>query len=196
MSSIKFTEIAYCKMILHAIKYPHCTVNGVLLAKPSNSNNEVEFVDCIPLFHVCVNLTPMAEIALMQIDEYASKKNLVIGGYYVAPENPKDQSFDKVYNRIFDKIAANNTNPSYVVIVNSTNSTIQRGRIALKVGQYSDGNYKLCEDISVSDDSMNVCISGINTTMYNKIVDFDNHLDDIQLDWTNTDLNKEIRSFL
>lgn len=71
MTSIKFTEMAYCKMILHAAKYPHCTVNGILLAK-TNTNNckEIEFVDSIPLFHVCINLTPMAEISLMQVFKY------------------------------------------------------------------------------------------------------------------------------
>ncbi|XP_028133705.1 ER membrane protein complex subunit 8 [Diabrotica virgifera virgifera] len=195
MTSIKFTEQAYCKMILHASKYPHCTVNGILLTKSSPNNKEVEFVDCVPLFHVCINLTPMAEIALMQIDEYASKKNLTIAGYYVAPENPRDTSFDKMYNRISDKIASN-CSPSYVVIVNSTANTIQRGKIALKVGQYNDGSLKQCDDISVSDDAMNVCISGLNDSLYEKLVDFDNHLDDISLDWTNSELNKEIHSFL
>lgn len=68
MTNIKLSGKAYCKMILHALKYPHCTVNGVLLAKTSSlGDKEVEFVDSIPLFHICINLTPMAEIALMQV---------------------------------------------------------------------------------------------------------------------------------
>lgn len=68
MTVIKFNEKAYCKMIAHTAKYPHCTVNGVLLAKNSTINSkEVEFVDSIPLFHICINLIPMAEIALMQV---------------------------------------------------------------------------------------------------------------------------------
>ncbi|KAJ8940858.1 hypothetical protein NQ314_010561, partial [Rhamnusium bicolor] len=82
MSNVKFSGKAYCKMILHAAKYPHCSVNGVLLAKTSISNKEIEFVDAVPLFHITLNLTPMAEIALMQIDELASKKGLTIAGYY------------------------------------------------------------------------------------------------------------------
>lgn len=68
MTVVKFNEKAYCKMIAHAAKYPHCTLNGILLAKSSTiSSKEVEFVDVIPLFHICINLIPMAEIALMQV---------------------------------------------------------------------------------------------------------------------------------
>lgn len=54
-------------MILHAAKYPHCAINGVLLAKSSAKNKEIEFVDAVPLFHLALNLTPMAEVALTQV---------------------------------------------------------------------------------------------------------------------------------
>lgn len=68
MTVVKFNEKAYSKMIAHAAKYPHCALNGVILAKPSTNNTkEIEFVDVIPLFHICINLIPMAEIALMQV---------------------------------------------------------------------------------------------------------------------------------
>ncbi|CAG9821596.1 unnamed protein product [Phaedon cochleariae] len=197
MTNIKFSERAYCKMVLHAAKYPHCSVNGVLLAKtpPLNNNKEVEFVDVIPLFHVCINLTPMAEIALMQIDAYASKRGLIIAGYYVAPENIRDDSFDRWYNRIADKIAVN-CSSAYVVIVNSTETGIQNGRRMLRVAQYTDGSYRQCEDLCISDDAINICINGTNEALYNKLVDFDNHLDDIGLDWTNSSLNEDIQASL
>lgn len=68
MSEITFSSRAYCKIILHAAKYPHCSINGVLLAKAgSYKNKDIEFVDAIPLFHISLNLTPMAEIALTQV---------------------------------------------------------------------------------------------------------------------------------
>lgn len=67
MNVLKINDKAFCKMVAHAAKYPHCTVNGVLLAKSSSNNKEIEFVDAIPLFHICINLTPMTEVALMQV---------------------------------------------------------------------------------------------------------------------------------
>lgn len=63
MTLYKFSERAYAKMIFHAAKYPHLAVNGVLLS----SKTEGEIVDAIPLFHQCLYVTPMVEIALMQV---------------------------------------------------------------------------------------------------------------------------------
>lgn len=67
---IQLTSQAYCKMLLHAAKYPHCAVNGLLVAektkeKKKDSHSEpVLCVDCVPLFHGTLALAPMLEVAL------------------------------------------------------------------------------------------------------------------------------------
>lgn len=66
MSEITLNARAYCKIILHAAKYPYCAVNGVLLAK-SSAKSKLEYVDAVPLCHIALNLTPMAEIALNEV---------------------------------------------------------------------------------------------------------------------------------
>ena len=60
---------AYCKVILHAAKYPHCAINGVFLAeKPKSKDSKVfKIVDAVPLFHISLSLTPMFEVALTQV---------------------------------------------------------------------------------------------------------------------------------
>lgn len=63
MTVHKIGERAYAKMIFHAAKYPHLAINGVLLG----SKDDGVIVDAIPLFHQCLYVTPMAEIALMQV---------------------------------------------------------------------------------------------------------------------------------
>lgn len=78
MSDIKINAKAYCKLVLHAAKYPHYAVNGVLLAKCSAKNKEIEFVDAIPLFHLALNLTPMAEVALTQVSLINIYDNVVV----------------------------------------------------------------------------------------------------------------------
>lgn len=72
MADVKFSVRAYCKMILHAAKYPHCAVNGVFLAecpknKDSKKTKSLVLVDTIPLFHLCLHVSPMAEVALAQV---------------------------------------------------------------------------------------------------------------------------------
>lgn len=72
MPGVKLTTQAYCKMVLHGAKYPHCAVNGLLVAErqrprkehPPGAGNHTLFVDCIPLFHGTLALTPMLEVAL------------------------------------------------------------------------------------------------------------------------------------
>lgn len=73
MSDIRISARAYTKMILHASKYPHLAVNGVLLAsrKSVDAGGKkaavLEIVDAVPLFHQCLFVTPMAEVALVQV---------------------------------------------------------------------------------------------------------------------------------
>jgi hypothetical protein len=56
-------DLAYAKLILHALKYPHQTVNGVLLGHPPSSGIVV-IVDAVPLQHHWTNLSPMMEVGL------------------------------------------------------------------------------------------------------------------------------------
>lgn len=72
MPGVKLTTQAYCKMVLHGAKYPHCAVNGLLVAErqrprkehPPGAGAHTLFVDCIPLFHGTLALAPMLEVAL------------------------------------------------------------------------------------------------------------------------------------
>lgn len=57
-------------MLLHAAKYPHFAVNGLLVAekakerKKDSHSETVLCVDCVPLFHGTLALAPMLEVAL------------------------------------------------------------------------------------------------------------------------------------
>lgn len=67
MSEASITAKAYAKILFHAAKYPHLSVNGLLLADKSSKSKFPTIVDAIPLFHQCLHVTPMAEIALIQV---------------------------------------------------------------------------------------------------------------------------------
>ncbi|CAF1437037.1 unnamed protein product, partial [Adineta steineri] len=69
----EINKLAFTKMFLHLAKYPELAVNGILLGVRNNSANDeadssyLNFVDCIPLFHGVLSLSPMLEIALSQV---------------------------------------------------------------------------------------------------------------------------------
>lgn len=72
MTEYKISGRAYTKMILHAAKYPHCAVNGILLSSNAGKDKSVQIKDAIPLFHQCLHVSPMAEIALVQVSCHSS----------------------------------------------------------------------------------------------------------------------------
>ena len=68
MIDFLFSVKAFSKIALHAAKYPHCAINGVLLGKANAADDSpLELVDSIPLFHSNITLSPMMEIALQQV---------------------------------------------------------------------------------------------------------------------------------
>src|SRR5712691_9440182 len=69
--NFRLEDLAYAKIILHALKYPHQTVNGVLLGSPPSSGC-VTIVDTVPLQHHWTNLSPMMEVGLGMVRSVVS----------------------------------------------------------------------------------------------------------------------------
>jgi len=60
------SEEALLTILLHAAKFPSCTVNGLLLGKGAGSDAQI--THSIPLFHtVSLTLAPCVETALDQV---------------------------------------------------------------------------------------------------------------------------------
>ena len=68
MAEICLNKKTFSKMLLHAAKYPHCAINGILLANKSNLDTKsIRCVDAIPLFHLHLTLSPMLEMAFQLV---------------------------------------------------------------------------------------------------------------------------------
>ena len=68
---------AYCKMMMHAAKYPCYSINGLLLSKASSlspGSKLIQYLDCVPLFHINTGLSPMVEVALEQVNDPSKHK--------------------------------------------------------------------------------------------------------------------------
>lgn len=71
--------------------------------------------------------------------------------------------------------------------------------IALKVAQYSEGKYRPVDMTRIStnpDHTLDICSRLLAMKIYDSIIDFDNHLDDVSLDWLNGHINREIEENL
>ncbi|KAF8262910.1 UPF0172-domain-containing protein [Lactarius quietus] len=115
--NFQLSDLAYTKIILHALKHPHQTVNGVLLGGLSQSvGRTVEIVDAVPLQHHWTNLSPMMEVGLGMVTNYARTRQLQIVGYYQAPERLDDTTLSPVGERVACKIKESFETPVALVI--------------------------------------------------------------------------------
>ena len=62
MVSYTISHQAYVKIALHAAKYPHRLVNGVLIG--DGKGGSVDIVDAVPLLHHWTSLSPSMEIGI------------------------------------------------------------------------------------------------------------------------------------
>ncbi|KAJ8664491.1 hypothetical protein QAD02_006153 [Eretmocerus hayati] len=198
MTEISFSGRAYAKLLLHAVKYPHCAINGLLLGKQVAS--ELQVVDAVPLFHICLHVSPMAEVALTLVEQVAASQGLMIVGYYLANENINDTSIDKPAHRgISEKIAENFSN-AIVAVIDNKDMTLGMLNNPLRISQYSEGKWKTKEKSSVSYEKEDTLFQAMYVLIkmedYRNLVDFDNHLDDISLDWQNKEMNKLVERTL
>nr|XP_019570013.1 PREDICTED: ER membrane protein complex subunit 9 isoform X3 [Rhinolophus sinicus] len=91
MGEVEISARAYVKMCLHAARYPHAAVNGLLLAPAPASGECLCLTDCVPLFHSHLALSVMLEVALNQVDVWGAQAGLVVAGYYHANAALNDQ---------------------------------------------------------------------------------------------------------
>ncbi|KAG8680249.1 hypothetical protein FRC08_016438, partial [Ceratobasidium sp. 394] len=107
MSSPKFTvsHKAYTKVIVHAAKYPHAPVNGVLIGRPTPSDGgSIVVEDAIPLLHQWTSLSPMMEIGLDLARTHAESMGMELLGYYQATQRLDD---DEGLSAVGQRIASN-----------------------------------------------------------------------------------------
>lgn len=178
MSEASVSSKAYAKILLHAAKYPHLAVNGLLLSDKNDKSKTPVILDAIPMFHQCVHVTPMAEIALIQAETRAAQENLQIAGYYAAAENFYDNTLDRVAGlRIADKIAEVNPN-AYLVLVDNRLVTMDMRQPALKLWQSSDNKWVQGKcNLHDSKETLEAVSSLMQEGAMKALVDFDNHLD-------------------
>lgn len=199
---IELTLRAYAKVILHAAKYPHAAVNGVLLAKlPAKDEAKplkLVFTDAIPLFHQTQGLSPMLEVALTQIESHANSAGMGIAGYYHANRHFQENSVDVFSQKIADRIV--DLSP----LGRAALLTVDNRRISLNLQNHAllgqicnsdrPGNWKSVSNRSIRVDELafEKTSSLLQTRGYKELFDFDNHLDDVSQDYLNVSLNVEI----
>ncbi|XP_062578627.1 ER membrane protein complex subunit 8-like [Saccostrea cucullata] len=194
MAEIIVSIQAYCKILLHAVKHPHCSVNGVLLAEDSKSKDRkvLKFVDCIPLFHLTLSLAPMLEAALLQIDAYCKSRGYVIAGYYQANENLRDKELNNVAKTIGRRIQENCPD-SHIFMVDNERLHPESVSELYRIYSPKENSWKQEENKeTVTEETLRTAAMLLSSQSFREVdvVDFDNHFNDITQDWRNLQINQ------
>ncbi|CAG8690935.1 12200_t:CDS:2, partial [Racocetra fulgida] len=209
MPNYVITTKAYLKIILHACKHPFTSVNGILLAQDdaSDDNNgdvKIIIVDVVPLFHHWVTLTPMLEVGLQQVQSvysegfskvsvYANRKGLKMAGYYHANERADENKLPPFGQKIASKIQDNFHN-SIALVVQNTKLSPDNPEIAIvpyifKDNQWRPDNKAFSDPLSPftleNPNIPSITSQSIFKRDFEVIYDFDEHLENIELDCLN-----------
>ncbi|EUB60759.1 ER membrane protein complex subunit 8 [Echinococcus granulosus] len=181
MAPVHLESLAFAKIILHVSKYPHAAVNGVLLGDIVGGKLVIR--DCIPLFHGCLTLTPMIEVALTQIEVYCDAMNWKICGYYQANETLNSNELNLVATRIGDKIFENSSQGNIIIVRNDRLRSLSPEAFSLYCRR--DGSWQETSRPSVEQSAAEFVKSFLDESIIEGFADFDNHLDNILMDWRN-----------
>ncbi|CAB4443664.1 unnamed protein product [Rhizophagus irregularis] len=185
---------AYLKIILHACKYPSSTVNGVLLAQEEVGNddsNKIIIADAVPLFHHWNTLTPMLEVGLQQIEIYAERNKLNIIGYYHANERVDDNKLPPFGQKIASKILENFNINAISLLVQNSKLSPENPEIAImpyifKENQWRPDTKAFSSNFALDNNDLPKLVSSsICKKHFEYLYDFDEHLENIELDWLN-----------
>ncbi|KAJ2342051.1 hypothetical protein GGF43_006024 [Coemansia sp. RSA 2618] len=210
MSEHVVSSQAYAKAVLHCAKYPWATVQGLFLTE--TKDNKVRYVDAIPLAHTWTQLTPMFDVALQQAQIYAETKKLSIGGYYVAYEDPNNIQLSATSALLAKALLVVNSS-AVAFVVDAKHLTPESTRPGLIPFVCVDSQWKEQTKAFASGEKggekggkSQVFVLENNRVLITAkkliaeraeaaIHDFDEHLEDVSLDWLqNPLLNEQIRT--
>ena len=183
-SSCELAPSAYAVLFMHCTKYPHRTLNGLLLGaeKPGGG---VSVREALPLFHSSLALAPMLEAALLLADEYCAAKDLKIVGYYQANEVVDDLDLGPFGKKIAEKVRAQSPGGAAVLLLDGATMHPSASDLRL-LSLGADG--KKGEPPTIAPGDASASIEVLEATLakgtQHEIVDFDVHLDDPSKDWT------------
>ncbi|KAH0581084.1 Neighbor of COX4 [Termitomyces sp. J132] len=190
--SYTLSATTYFKIVFHAAKHPHKQINGVLLGKKSAGDVIIE--DAVPLLHHWTSLSPMMEIGLDLVTQYADSVGLKLVGYYQASDRLDDTSLVPVGEKIAGKIKQGFNDAVAFVIDGDKLGTHEAALIpytSLSTSSswrpFSGSPAPFSQNSSFKlalDDLPRRAVALVRDEhRHHKFGDFDDHLEDVSIDW-------------
>lgn len=197
---------AYIKAVFHAMKHPTQPVMGFLLGKPST--DQIYISDAVPVQHTngAVFHSPTVEIAFMHCQTVGRAKGLSVVGIYAANELAKDNAVSELTKRWAGYVGEQGTAGQPVIVWQINNSLVRAdNKSNVAITQYHSSNYRTEVPVVFSRWNSSSCSAeNIDTKLvlekfsaatdkflHMKLWDFEEHLEDVSLDFFNQKLLPE-----
>lgn len=165
-------------------------------------------------------LKTIFDLFLPQIETLANELGLQIAGYYVACEQFYDNSIEKAPGvRIAEKIVENNSNACFAIVstysqvyltakvvklytllqlqIDNISLNSKEMGPALHLWNNTDNRWNPTTfHLEKSEDTLDAVEALLERGAMKDLFDFDNHLDNIENDWTNEHLNRDLTQLL
>ena len=152
----------------------------------------IKIIETIPISHTSHYLAPNIEVALNSVSIFAQEQELVISGYYQTDKNNEACCLDTFGQRVTEKIAESYSN----AVLCSLSFSGPTAQTILDLYHFVDGKWRSrpAQSFSIENDPEILAKSILYSKekLYRKIVDFEEHFNNISLDWTNPKISQRI----
>uniref|UniRef100_A0A7S1G5B6 MPN domain-containing protein n=1 Tax=Bicosoecida sp. CB-2014 TaxID=1486930 RepID=A0A7S1G5B6_9STRA len=191
---------AWLKVFLHAAKHEASEVNGLLMgvSMPTGGGRpRVVVEDAVPLFHHPTT-APMLEAATLMAEEWgaAQAPKLAVVGYYHANKRAKTHVLSPVAQRVADKVEANC--PGAAIVLLDPDMIVSEPERALRLcaastsgsdeGSWAPSDRSLKPRDPTTATAKTLAEHLAEGGPVDRVVDFDDHFDDVGADWRNPGL--------
>lgn len=211
MPQVQSSVDAFAKAVFHAFKYPTQPVFGLLVGKRLQDTTFV--TDAVPVMHSlpAVSPHPVLEVAVSAVSSFVKTKGLVVLGLYVANERLDDNNVSPHTSSVVNfLLSSDRVSGSGLVVWQLQNNklrptTLFEGSSPILQFQYTSSGAEgsgtsqpisfakwdsdTCATEAVDENrALVACKTGIVNFEYCKLVDFEDHLENVQLDFFNEKL--------
>lgn len=184
---VETQALPYSTIILHCLKYPSKGVFGLLIG--NKKGDKVTVTGCVPLCHESTPLAPPLELATALVH---GKFGGSLVGVYFSNANPSDTSLNMYATRLADRISAVTSSAAILVQVMNERlvSDCEQDRL---VAYEKDGDsWKETKTLFQGSNFLRGLQAVIQKKLYRELADFENHLDNPEFDFYNTNLSNKL----
>ncbi|CAI5437412.1 unnamed protein product [Caenorhabditis angaria] len=186
---VETLPVPYSTIILHCLKYPSNGVLGLLIGQ--KKGGKITVSSSVPICHEATPLAPSLEIATTLVH---SKFGAQIVGVYFANSSANDKSLNPYAIRLAERISSVTNSSAILIQVINDRLMADCEEDRLVAYEKETENWKEAETMFQGANILRGLQAAIQKKLYRDLNDFENHLDNPEIDFYNTNLGKKLAS--